>query len=67
MSARFELFEGAVLDLAHPLLRDAEAVAEELQGHLLLLEPARAQDPQLALVQNFERLLQPAHAPLAYR
>ena len=37
---------------------------EEFERHLLFLEPARAQDPQLALVQDVERLLEPAHAPL---
>ena len=38
-----QFLERAILDLAHPLLRDAEAVAQEFQGDLLLLEAPRAQ------------------------
>ena len=64
IKSALELFEGAVLDLAHPLLGDPEASAEEFQGHLLLVEAAGAQDPQFALVQDFQGLLQPLHPPL---
>jgi hypothetical protein len=60
-----ELSQRPVLDLAHALLRDAEPVAEEFERDLLLLEPARAQDAQFALVEDLERLLEPAHPALA--
>jgi hypothetical protein len=39
-----ELLQGAVLDLADPLLRDAEALAKSLEGRLILGEAALAQD-----------------------
>ena len=40
------------------------AVPEELEGDLFVIEPAGAKNAQLALVQDFEGLLKPAHAPL---
>ncbi len=60
-----ELFQGPVLDLADPLLRDAEALPKGLERRLILGEPALTQDAQLALGEHGQRLLKPAEAPLA--
>ena len=59
-----ELVEGAVLDLAHALLGDAERYAERFQRLALVLQPPFAHDAKLALVEHAKRGAQPAHAAL---
>src|SRR6202142_874082 len=49
------LREGAHLDLAHALARDAEFLGELQGGDLVLGGPARLEDAPLALVEHRER------------
>src|ERR1700737_3046160 len=49
------LLEGADLDLAHALARDAEFLGQLHQRDLFLGEPARLEDAPLALVEHGER------------
>src|SRR5689334_7358521 len=50
------LLEGAHLDLAHPLARDAEFPGQLRQRDLFLGEPAALEDAPLALVEHGERV-----------
>src|SRR3982074_2608157 len=50
------LLEGAYLDLAHALARDAEFLGQLHQRDLFLGEPARLEDAPLALVEHGERI-----------
>ena len=45
----FHLLEGARLDLAHPLTRDAEFLVKLFKGHRLFGETARHEDAPLAV------------------
>jgi hypothetical protein len=49
LDAFFHLLEGACLDLAHPLTRDAEFLAKLFKGHRLFGETARHEDAPLAV------------------
>src|SRR5207245_5445411 len=50
------LLEGAHLDLAHALARDAELVGEFFQRDRVVGKAARLEDAPLALVEHGERL-----------
>ena len=50
-----ELLEGADLDLAYPLARDAVLLRQLLERGRIVLQPALDQDVPLALVQRLER------------
>src|SRR6185503_11029258 len=50
------LLEGAHLDLAHPLARDAELVGEFLQGDRAVSKPSGLENPPLAVIEHAERL-----------
>src|SRR5712692_7984280 len=50
------LLEGAHLDLAHALARDAELVGELLERDRVVDQPARLEDATLALIEHGERL-----------
>src|SRR6516225_395023 len=52
------LLEGAHLDLAHALARDAELVGELLERDRLVNEAARLEDAALALVEHGQGLAQ---------
>src|SRR5262245_21942612 len=58
------LLEGAYLDLADPLARDAELGGEVLEGRWFLGEPPRLENALLALVQGGQRARQVALAPV---
>ena len=58
-----QLLEGARLDLAHALARDAVDLAQVLERLGLLVEPALGQDVALALVERLEALGQQAAPP----
>src|SRR6476661_9958590 len=51
-----DLLEGAHLDLAHALARDAEFLGQLRERDLFLGEPARLEDAPLALVEHGERI-----------
>ena len=57
-----QLLQRAVLDLADALLGDAEALAERIERAGLVDQAALAHDPQLALRQHGQRILQPGQA-----
>src|SRR5260370_18640720 len=50
------LLEGAHLDLAHALARDAEFLGQFHERDLFLGEPTRFEDAPLALVEHCERI-----------
>src|SRR5258708_21736506 len=50
------LLEGAHLDLAHALARDAEFLGQLHERDLLLGEPTRFEDAPLALVEHGEHI-----------
>src|SRR5260221_12116629 len=52
------LLEGAYLDLAHALARDAEFLGQLHERDPFLGEPARLEDAPLALVEHGERIAQ---------
>src|SRR5438876_3473877 len=52
------LLEGAHLDLAHALARDAEFLGQFHERNLFLGEPTRFEDAPLALVEHGERIRQ---------
>ena len=49
------LLEGAHLDLAHALARDAELARQVLERDRVVGQPARLEDAPLALVEHVER------------
>src|SRR5258706_13498066 len=51
-----DLLEGAHLDLAHALARDAEFLGQLRERDLFLGEPTRLEDAPLALVEHGERI-----------
>src|SRR5205807_337117 len=56
------LLEGAHLDLAHALARDAEFLGEFFQRDRIVRQPSRLEDATLALVQHRHRIAQRAVA-----
>src|SRR5260370_4663052 len=58
------LLEGAHLDLAHALARDAELHREILERHRIIFELACLEDAPLALAEHGERLPNPLPAVL---
>ena len=59
-----QLLQRAALDLPHPLLGDAEPVAERFQRGGLVREPPGAHDLELAVGQHRQRGTQPVDPPL---
>ena len=58
-----QLLQGAAFDLPHPLLGNAELLAERFQRRAFIGKPALGNDPELALVQCAEGPVQPGRPP----